>query len=143
MNMFFFSRKQKNREKKELYTENLEECCLAEFRENRMKTFVSEWLFTMDKNKKDLAIYLFYFVAMLAIFLFFRFGNFGSVVNAIFIVPAILVFSSFLSMEARRKRGEKYYDCLSLLYLNAISQERKRRMVEERIAGVAGKEEES
>lgn len=113
----------KENKKSAIDIEKLERQALNAYRTNRLKPFVGFWLFGIDKTRKDLFIYLFYLISMITAFLYFQFASphihYG--VNLFALVPSVMLFSSFLSMESRRRKGERYPDSLSRFYLSTIS----------------------
>lgn len=113
----------KENKKSAIDIEKLERQALNAYRTNRLKPFVGFWLFGIDKTRKDLFIYLFYLISMITAFLYFQFASphihYG--VNLFALAPSVMLFSSFLSMESRRRKGERYPDSLSRFYLSTIS----------------------
>jgi hypothetical protein len=116
-------KKKKDNRETEKTIEQLEKQALLEYRKGGLRPFVAFWLFGIDKTRKDLFIYLFYLISMITAFLYFQFASphihYG--VNLFALVPSVMLFSSFLSMESRRRKGERYPDSLSRFYLSTIS----------------------
>lgn len=112
----------KEKKKEVIDIEKLERQALNAYRTDRLKPFVGFWLFGIDRVKKDLYIYLFYLVSMIAAFLYFQFVSphvhYG--VNLFVLVPSVMLFSSFMSMESKKKKNEPQADSLSRFYLHSI-----------------------
>lgn len=141
-------KKKREREKRARRLHILERQALTVYREGRLRRLSGYWLFGMEKSKRELFTYLFYIVAMSAAYGYFTYlsGKVGYWLNLAVLIPSVMLFSSFLTMEGRRRRGEIYPDELSRFYLytidGALKKEAREREIEESAPREADSDEE-